>query len=89
MYLRILLLLEKAKSFIREDSNSLLIICCNCCKEFSAALNFVLLTIVRRMRPTFSSHSVNAIQFMSNFGIEPNRMLMSLCGKFTNIRFHA
>ena len=30
---------------------------------------------------------MNAIQFMSNFGIEPNRMLMSLCGKFRNIRF--
>ena len=39
------------------------------------------------MDPTFSSHSMNAIQFMSNFGIELNRMLILFCSKFRNKRF--
>ena len=43
MYLKILLLLEKVKSFIREDSNSSLALLIVCCKEFSAAVNFILL----------------------------------------------
>ena len=46
MYLKILLLFEKAKSFMREDSNSNLVLLIICCKEFSAAVNFVLLEVV-------------------------------------------
>ena len=61
MYLKILLLFEKAKSFMREDSNSNLVSLIICCKELSAAVNFVLLEVASRVVPTLSSYSVNAI----------------------------
>ena len=61
MYMKILLLFAKAKSLMREDSNSNLVLLIICCKEFSAGVNFVLLEVASRVVPTLSSYSVNAI----------------------------